>query len=115
MNDIKKVDKGWGYELWIVNKSYCGKLLHFDKDKRCSYHYHKIKDETFYLHSGLIRLLYGTDDDYANAQEVILKPGDKFYIPTGLRHQMIALEDSDLYEFSTQHWDEDSYRIIRGD
>jgi len=28
---------------------------------------------------------------------------------------MIALEDSELFEFSTQHFDEDSYRIIKGD
>jgi len=28
---------------------------------------------------------------------------------------MIALEDSELFEFSTQHFDEDSHRIIKGD
>jgi mannose-6-phosphate isomerase-like protein (cupin superfamily) len=51
--EIKHVDKGWGYEKWIVNKEeYCGKLLFFNKDKRCSWHYHKIKDEVFYLQSG---------------------------------------------------------------
>jgi len=32
-----------------------------------------------------------------------------------LRHQMLALEDSELFEFSTQHFEDDSYRIIRGD
>jgi hypothetical protein len=28
---------------------------------------------------------------------------------------MIALEDSELFEFSTQHFEDDSYRIIKGD
>jgi hypothetical protein len=28
---------------------------------------------------------------------------------------MIALEDTELFEFSTQHFDEDSIRIIKGD
>jgi len=28
---------------------------------------------------------------------------------------MIALEDCELFEFSTQHFDEDSYRIQKGD
>jgi len=29
---IKFVDKGWGYERWIVNKEeYCGKLLFFSQ------------------------------------------------------------------------------------
>ena len=54
-SSIKYVPKGWGYEKWIVNNEmYCGKLLFIEKGKRCSWHYHKIKDETFYLQSGLI-------------------------------------------------------------
>jgi len=28
---------------------------------------------------------------------------------------MIALEDTELFEFSTQHFDEDSHRIKKGD
>ena len=47
---MKHVDKGWGYERWVVNSpEYCGKLLYFNKGKRCSWHYHKAKDEVFYL------------------------------------------------------------------
>ena len=68
--DMKHVEKGWGWERWIVNcEEYCGKLLFFEKDKKCSWHYHKIK----------------------------------------------ALKDSELFEFSTQHFDSDSHRIIKGD
>jgi quercetin dioxygenase-like cupin family protein len=44
-----------------------------------------------------------------------MTPGDSFHIYPGLRHQMIAFEDSELFEFSTQHFEEDSFRIIRGD
>ena len=62
--EIKFVPKGWGFEKWIVNTpEYCGKLLYLVKDKRCSWHYHKLKDETFYVGSGAIELLYGDDDD----------------------------------------------------
>jgi hypothetical protein len=39
----------------------------------------------------------------------------KHHIPQGLRHQMIALEDSKLFEFSTTHYESDSYRIVKGD
>jgi len=28
---------------------------------------------------------------------------------------MIAIEDTELFEFSTQHFDSDSYRIQKGD
>ena len=58
---------------------------------------------------------FSEDDDLENADELLLNAGDKFHVYTGLRHQMIALEDSELFEFSTQHFDEDSYRIVKGD
>jgi len=110
------VDKGWGWERWIVNKEqYCGKLLFFEEGKRCSFHYHKIKDEVFYLQSGKMLIKFSEDDDLENATELLLNAGDNFHVYVGLRHQMIALEDSELFEFSTQHFDEDSYRIVKGD
>lgn len=113
---MKIVEKGWGYEKWIVNKpEYCGKLLFFYVDKKCSWHYHKIKDEVFYLHSGKLMVKYSMEDDIEYSSQTLLQPGDCFHINIGLRHQMIALEDSELFEFSTQHFDSDSYRIIKGD
>tara|TARA_R110002020_G_scaffold208375_1_gene414074 strand:- start:357 stop:725 length:369 start_codon:yes stop_codon:yes gene_type:complete len=114
--EMKFVRKGWGYEKWIVNKSeYCGKLLFFIRDKRCSWHYHELKDEVFYLQSGKMLVKFSDQDDIAQAEEIILTAGDNFYIYRGLRHQMIALQDSELFEFSTEHFDSDSYRVIKGD
>lgn len=125
------VPKGWGYEKWIVNKKeYCGKLLFFVKGKKCSLHSHKIKDEVFYVQSGHIMVSW--TDDLALAEEVAeadkkdlnlwpmlnctwLTKGDNFHIPTGRVHRMTALEDTELFEFSTQHFDSDSYRILKGD
>ena len=118
---IKFVPKGWGFEKWIVNNSeYCGKLLYFVKGKRCSWHYHKLKDEVFYVQSGKIKVFYSEGDEIYSegilkAESVILRPGDNFHVYRGLRHQMIALEDTELFEFSTQHFDSDSYRIEKGD
>ena len=113
---IKFVEKGWGFEKWIVNKpAYCGKLLFIEKGKRCSWHRHELKDEVFYLQSGRLVVKYSHQDDLENASETIMNSGDNFYVWPGLRHQMIALEDSELFEFSTQHFDSDSYRIIKGD
>ena len=110
------VPKGWGHELWIVNKEeYCGKLLFFKEGKKCSWHHHKIKDEVFYLQSGSLVVRYSDEDDIKTAKERVMKPGDAFHVYVGLRHQMEALEDSELFEFSTQHFDSDSYRIIKGD
>lgn len=113
---IEHVPKGWGYEKWIVNnEEYCGKLLFFEKEKKCSWHYHVLKDEVFYLQSGKLLVKYSEMDDLNLAEELVLLPGQNFHVYRGLRHQMIALEDSELFEFSTQHFDSDSYRIEKGD
>ena len=115
-SSIKFVPKGWGFEKWIVNnEEYCGKLLYFIKGKKCSWHYHILKDETFYIQSGKILLKYGENDDKSSANEILLERGDSFHVHRGLRHQMLALEDCELFEFSTQHFDTDSYRIEVGD
>lgn len=115
-SSIKFVPKGWGFEKWIVNSNeYCGKILFFVKDKKCSWHYHILKDETFYIQSGKIMLKYSEGDNLDFAKTKILERGDKFHVYRGLRHQMIALEDTELFEFSTQHFDEDSIRVEKGD
>ena len=113
---IKFVSKGWGYEKWIVNcDRYCGKILHIVQGKKCSWHYHELKDEVFYVQKGAIELSYSWDDRLEIANIKILTEGDKFHVPAGLRHRMQALKDTELFEFSTQHFDEDSIRIEKGD
>lgn len=111
------VNKGWGYELWIKNfEKYCGKLLFFEKGKRCSWHFHKLKEETFYIQEGRFLVTYGWNDDINKAETVILKPGMCFHVDIGLRHQMKGLlKRNVLFEFSTQHFDSDSIRLIPGD
>jgi hypothetical protein len=36
-------------------------------------------------------------------------------VPPGQPHQLEALTDATVFEVSTQHFDEDSYRIWKGD
>jgi mannose-6-phosphate isomerase-like protein (cupin superfamily) len=48
-------------------------------------------------------------------EEFELEAGDCMDVPRGLVHQLEALEDAELYEFSTQHFDTDSYRLVSGD
>ena len=110
------VNKGWGYEEIITNtEKYCAKILHMNIGKKLSWHYHELKDETFYLENGNIRLFVGYDHDINKSDVVCLNPGDSFHIPVGLVHRLEALENSRVFEFSTQHFDEDSIRLIKGD
>jgi len=113
---IKRVEKGWGYELWIANKpAYCGKLLRINKGKHTSWHYHAIKDETMFVYTGSVKILWSFNDSIKDSSFQILNKGQSFHIPVGLRHRIIALEDTDLFEFSTEHFDSDSIRLIKGD
>lgn len=110
------VQKGWGHELWIVNKPhYCGKILTIRKNKKCSEHYHKLKDETFHVQTGKI-LLRVKDQAQDPFQEFVLSAGDAFHVYPGLIHQFEGIDDeSEIFEFSTQHFEEDSYRLVKGD
>jgi quercetin dioxygenase-like cupin family protein len=125
------VSKGWGYEKIIVNGPfYCGKILHFVKGRSCSSHYHVKKTETFYISFGKILVQYFNDEERAreiirqesewsflenHCEKEILEKGDYFHLEPGLVHKMTALEDSEIIEFSTTDYKDDSYRLIKGD
>lgn len=117
---VNFVPKGWGYEKWIHNSDlYCGKILFFVKGKKCSWHYHEKKDEVFYVLSGKVVVLYSGENhgiDFINlANKIVLVKGEKWHVPTGMRHRIIALEDSEILEISTHHEDSDSIKIEVGD
>ena len=103
MTQHKEVKKEWGKEIWIVNRDYCGKKLILNKGFRCSMHYHKNKDETFYILNGKVLLEIGM-------QKNIMLPGDSILIKPGQKHRFTGLEFSEIMEFSTHHEDSDSYR-----
>ena len=113
---IRIVPKGWGREVWIANNDlYCGKILEIRKGKRCSLHFHKLKTESFYLRVGRLKVRVKKSPESETMEEFELSVGECMDIPRGLVHQMEALEDAELYEFSTQHFDSDSHRIVAGD
>jgi len=111
----KKVNKNWGYELWVHNDfEYCGKLLVFEKDRnRFSMHYHLQKKESWYVQQGRFQFNW-IDVENGKLTGKTLEKGDSVLIERGLPHQLIALEDNSIvFEVSTEHFDEDSYRIYR--
>jgi mannose-6-phosphate isomerase-like protein (cupin superfamily) len=108
--------KAWGREVWIANNSlYCGKILEIRKGKRCSLHFHKLKTESFYLRSGRLRVLVKESPDSEIIEQFEMDPGECMDVPPGLVHQMEALDDAELFEFSTQHFESDSHRLVKGD
>ena len=100
-------DKMWGKEFWIVNnQDYCGKVLVLNQQHRCSIHYHKIKKETFFIISGRVLLEAGDN-------KIVLTQGMSLTIVPYMRHRFTGLDEvSEIIEFSSQHFEHDSYRDV---
>jgi len=101
---MKTVHKKWGSETWLVNNElYCFKKLYLKKGYQCSIHCHKIKDETFVLKEGKVLLEYGNKKiEMEVSKEVRIKPN--------VYHRFTGLENSVIFEVSTTHRENDSYR-----
>jgi mannose-6-phosphate isomerase-like protein (cupin superfamily) len=99
--------KLWGKEEWLANtEKYCGKILTLEPGFSCSYHYHKNKDETFYVLSGLVYL-------NVEGKDIILKKGESLRIIPGQKHKFSSLKGtSKIIEISTYHEEDDSYREV---
>lgn len=109
------VEKGWGKEIIFVNnEEYCGKILCFDKGKRFSMHFHLSKKETWYISKGKFILIWIEPSSGVTYSEYLIV-GDVITNERGEPHQLISLDDSEVFEVSTKHFDHDSYRIYKGD
>jgi mannose-6-phosphate isomerase-like protein (cupin superfamily) len=125
--EIKKVNKHWGYELWIADGSqtpYASKRILFKAGNRTSLQVHEYKIETNYVLSGtgmLHRsrepldiakfLAEGMTDRQVDAYEytferIDLKPGVVFNVQPGYVHRVMATTDLEFMETSTTELDD---------
>ena len=101
----RKVDKPWGYELiYAHTEKYAGKIIFVRKGEQLSLQYHKVKDETMYLYSGLAQL--EIHDAKGQSQIIELSAGKSYHIEPGCQHRVIALEDCQILEVSTPELDD---------
>jgi len=114
---LGKVDKGWGYEIiWASNDNYAGKILVFDRvGAKFSMHFHKEKDETWFVNAGKFKLRW-IDTKTATVYEKELNEGDVWHNPPLMPHQLEAvIANSMIFEVSTTDSVDDNYRIGQGD
>lgn len=106
-NCIKQVGKLWGTEFWIVNNdSYCMKFLKINPGNVSSFHYHKVKDETFICIAGNVLLTLRDN------KQVSLSPGQQYRLQPNVAHSFEALGGTSwVLEVSTTHDDADVFRI----
>lgn len=104
-------EKTWGKELWIHNsEKYCGKILEFNENAYFSMHYHLLKEETWYVLQGKFEFEY-YDLENAIRHKKELQEGDIVHIVPGVIHKLRSLCPSKILEVSTQHFENDNYRI----
>lgn len=102
------VKKKWGHEEWFANNElYCGKKIYcanrvWSSDGR--YHYHPIKDETFFVIDGVLELdIEGTSHIIHTWGSMRVKPG--------VKHRFRShTKQCTFIECSTTHYEEDSIR-----
>ena len=101
----RTVDKPWGNELiWAETDRYVGKILHVKKGHALSLQYHVQKDETVMVLSGKMAFTHYFENEEPRTVE--LGPRQPFHITPGLRHRMVAIEDTDIVEVSTTELDD---------
>jgi len=110
-----RVEKGWGSEeIWATNDRYCGKFMHFRTGAKFSMHFHRDKEETWYVQSGrfIVRWIL---TNTAEHREQELTEGAVWHNPPCSPHQLECIEAGTIIEVSTPDSVEDNYRVGKGD
>jgi mannose-6-phosphate isomerase-like protein (cupin superfamily) len=71
--------------------------------------------EILYLQSGQTMIDFSHGDDISKSESLFVKLGESFHVPTGLRHQYVAIKDIEVFDISTEHFKSNSYHMVKGD
>lgn len=114
-NEIKKVSKPWGHELWLNGEhpGYAFKEIAIQAGTKTSLQYHRMKKETNVLFEGRAKLHYRADASVSNdlvssshLGNVELGPISSVDVNPNTLHRLEAVTDVILYEVSTPHLDD---------
>jgi len=99
---IQKFEKFGAILIPLINREYAKKLVVMFKGQIHPEHYHKLKEETFIILIGKLRV---TLDGIVT----IIEPGDVLLIPRTRKHFMEAIEDTVFEEISSTNFTDDSF------
>ena len=86
----------------IVNRSYCKKIIVQLPGQVHPQHYHKLKEETFQVLSGVLNVVI-------EGRKRVLNPGDTCLVQPGMWHGFWTETGCVFEEISTQHFNDDSF------
>ena len=117
LQQLGKVDKGWGFEIVFANNDkYCGKLLVFERaGAKTSLVFHKEKAKSWFINAGKfkVRLI---DVYTGEVKEVILDEGKTVDFGPLSPHQIEAMVDNSIiFEVGSPDFVEDRFRLAPGD
>jgi mannose-6-phosphate isomerase len=97
------INKPWGHELiWAKTDLYIGKILFIRSGNRLSRQYHKQKEETVYVLSGVLIVWEEEDNEY-----FLLGKGSSYHVePLQIHRFGAGEEDVRLIEVSTPYLDD---------
>ena len=84
-----------------INREYCKKLIVVLPGQRHPSHYHKRKEETFQVLSGIF-------DYKLDGQKKVLNPGETALVQPGVWHEFWSKDGCIVEEISTTHYNDDS-------
>ena len=99
------IDKPWGFEeIWAQTDDYVGKILHINKGQRLSLQYHREKEETIRVLSGILEVVHSRHKD-GRLKSTILREGEIFHVVPMTVHRFCASQGTDveLLEVSTNY------------
>lgn len=117
LQQLGKVDKGWGFEIVFANNDrYCGKLLVFERaGAKTSLVFHKEKRKSWFVNSGKFKVKY-IDVSTGEFKEAILEEGKTADFAELGPHQIESLApNSMIFEVGTADYVEDRFRLAPGD
>jgi mannose-6-phosphate isomerase-like protein (cupin superfamily) len=115
VDGVNYFEKDWGYEFVFANNDkYCGKIIFVEYGKYSSkgnFHYHKKKDETFFVIDGILGIDFFDDEDGV-FNSITLQKGQSVRIKPNIKHRFTAFNSDgcQFIEVSTHHEESDSYR-----
>lgn len=101
---LERFEEAGAVILNVVNRAYCKKLIVLLPGQRHPEQYHKLKEETFHLLHGRLRLsLDGVEQD--------CQPGDIVTVEREVRHAFWSDIGCIIEEISSTHYRDDSYYL----
>ena len=105
-------EKYWGRIETILSDDVAAKRIFVQKGGQSSLEYHVEKSESYYIHSGLLRV--GLRIGRAENHSLVMSAGESYDVRPGVMHMRMGLEDTVIIEVSTRDSDSDSYLVEDG-